>query len=309
MEDIFTDKNITESSKNLYLKNLVRLNGGEIKNFNFLKNEKEILDKLQKYKPNTQRTYIISIVSLLKVLSTKEPKKYKKLYDKYYSILEDLNKNLKTNNEKTPEEKENWISQEEVLARFEELKKIIPTLGKKITEDQFQELQKLLILSLYCLQKPRRNKDYQEMVVVKKYTAPSSGEGAEDSKPKMNILDLAGNKFIFNNFKTQKKYHSQEISLTPELREIMDVYLKYHPLFKKAKEPVPLLVDFKGIPYTNNNDMTRLLYKIFNKKIGCNMLRHIYLTDKYKDVLDEMKQDTSEMGTSVEMMKDQYIKN
>jgi hypothetical protein len=68
-------------------------------------------------------------------------------------------------------------------------------------------------------------------------------------------------------------------------------------------------VDFKGIPYTNNNDMTRLLYKIFNKKIGCNMLRHIYLTDKYKDVLDEMKQDTNEMGTSVEMMKDQYIKN
>jgi hypothetical protein len=305
MNEIFTDKNITDSSKNLYMKNLIRLNGGEIKNFNFLKDESGILEKLKKYKPNTQRTYIISIVSLLKGLSTREPKKYKKLYDKYYLVLDEMNKSLKTNNEKSDKEKENWISQEEVLERFNELKKVIPTLGKKITEEQYYELQKLVILSLYCLQRPRRNKDYQEMIVTRKYTPPA--EGAEPEK--VNILDLQGNRFIFNNFKTQKKYQSQEIKILPELREIIDIYLKYHPLFKKSKTPVPLLVDFEGRPYTSNNDMTRLLYKIFNKKIGVNMLRHIFLTDKYKDIMDEMKEDTKEMGTSVDMMKDQYIKN
>jgi len=214
MNEIFTDKNITESSKNLYMKNLIRLNGGEIKNFNFLKNEKEILEKLKKYKPNTQRTYIISIVSLLKSLSTKEPKKYKKLYTSYYSVLDEMNKNLKVNNEKSDKEEKNWISQEEVLERFNELKKIIPTLGKKITEEQFQELQKLVILSLYCLQRPRRNKDYQQMIVYKKYSKPA------EEVAKENILDLAENRFIFNNYKTQKKYHSQEIKILPELREI-----------------------------------------------------------------------------------------
>lgn len=305
MNEIFTDKNITDSSKNLYMKNLVRLNGGEIKNFNFLKNEKEILEKLKKYKPNTQRTYIISIVSLLKSLSTKEPKKYKKLYTSYYSVLDEMNKNLKVNNEKSDKEEKNWISQDEVLERFNELKKIIPTLGKKITEEQFQELQKLVILSLYCLQRPRRNKDYQDMMVVKKHATPT--EGSEPDKN--NYLDLAGNRFIFNNYKTAKKYHSQEIKILPELREILDIYLKYHPTFKKSKGAVPLLVNYQGQPYTNNNDMTRLLYKIFNKKVGCSMLRHIFLTDKYKDVMNEMKEDTKEMGTSVDMMKDQYIKN
>lgn len=305
MNEIFTDKNITDSSKNLYLKNLIRLNGGEIKNFNFLKNEKEILEKLKKYKPNTQRTYIISIVSLLKTLSTKEPKKYKKLYTSYYSVLDEMNKNLKVNNEKSDKEEKNWISQDEVLERFNELKKIIPTLGKKITEEQFQELQKLVILSLYCLQRPRRNKDYQDMMVVKKHATPT--EGSEPDKN--NYLDLAGNRFIFNNYKTAKKYHSQEIKILPELREILDIYLKYHPTFKKSKVAVPLLVNYQGQPYTNNNDMTRLLYKIFNKKVGCSMLRHIFLTDKYKDVMNEMKEDTKEMGTSVDMMKDQYIKN
>ena len=105
LEQLFADKNITASSKNLYLKNLVRLNGGnEIRNFHFLKNEKEILEKLEKYKPNTQRTYIISIVSLLKGLTTKEPKKYKKLYDKYFQILDQFNKDLKTSNEKSDKE-------------------------------------------------------------------------------------------------------------------------------------------------------------------------------------------------------------
>ena len=37
--------------------------------------------------------------------------------------MESLNKELKTNNEKTEKEKENWISQEAVLERLEELKK------------------------------------------------------------------------------------------------------------------------------------------------------------------------------------------
>ena len=54
--------------------------------------------------------------------------------------MEELNKELKTNNEKTEKEKENWISQEAVFEKLEELKKIIPTLGRKITENQFNEL-------------------------------------------------------------------------------------------------------------------------------------------------------------------------
>jgi hypothetical protein len=85
--------------------------------------------------------------------------------------------------------------------------------------------------------------------------------------------------------------------------------LKYHPTFKKSKEPVSLIVNFKGQPYLNNNDMTRLLYKIFDKKIGSTMLRHIFLTFKYKDALSEMKEDAKEMGTSTDMVATQYVKH
>ena len=146
LQKLFSNKNITESSKNLYIKNLQRLNGGEIKNLKFLQDEKSILTKLEKYAKNTQRTYIISIVSLLKALSSQ--KKYKKLYDNYYSILEVMNKDLKTSNVKTETEKENWISQGEVLERLEELKKIIPEVENKtnLTEEQYKQIQQLLLL-------------------------------------------------------------------------------------------------------------------------------------------------------------------
>jgi hypothetical protein len=213
-----------------------------------------------------------------------------------------MNKNLKNNNEKTTKEKENWISQEEVLERLEELKKIIPTLGKKINEEQFKELQKLLILSLYALQRPRRNKDYQDCIVIRKMNELNYPTGS-------NLLILPLNKFVFQNYKTGGTYKTQEVELNPELKEIIELYLKYHPLIKKTKDSFPFLVDYNGIPYTNNNDITRLLYKIFNKKIGSTMLRHIFLTDKYKNVLDEMKQDATEMGTSTGMIETQYIKN
>ena len=194
---IFDEKNITESTKNLYIKNLTRLNGGIVKNTKFLSDEKAIEEKLLQYKPNTRRTYVIAIVSLLKALKEKEKgKKHQKMYDKYYSIMDDLNKNLKTNNEKSEKEKENWISQEAVLERLNELKAILPKLGKKITEEQFYELQKLMVLSLYALQKPRRNKDYQDMLVHKK--KPVSFHFA---------YDIAGNKVDIGYVRTNKAQH------------------------------------------------------------------------------------------------------
>jgi hypothetical protein len=38
------------------------------------------------------------------------------------------------------------------------------------------------------------------------------------------------------------------------------------------------------------------------------MLRNIFLTDKYSDVIEELKKDTSAMGTSVGTAMNNYIK-
>ena len=310
LEQMFSSKNISPSSKNLYIKNLTRLAGGPIKNTNFLKDTNQVQEKLEKYKPNTRRSYIIACVSLLKELSKQSTRKYQKLYDTYYKMMEDLNQELKTNNEKSNKEKENWITQEDVMKRLHELKEIIPTLNRKrLTEVQYYELQKLLLLGLYSLQAPRRNLDYQLMKVYRKPPTIVTDIAGNTIDLQENILDLKNNKFIFMNYKTKGKYQKQEIVINLELRYIIDVFLKYHPTFKISKEPVHLIVNFVGQPYKNNNDITRLMYKIFNKKIGSTMLRHIFLTDKYKNVLSDMKKDTEAMGTSVDTAENHYIKN
>jgi len=324
-ESLFDGKAISESSKNLYLKNLTRLNGGQtIKNLNFLKDVEAIQKKLDEQKPNTRRTYIISIVSLLK--SMIDQPKMKKLYDRYYPSLEAINKDLKTSNEKTPKETDNWLSQEEIKSKFDELKTIFTELmeskSKKISEAQYNKLLDLVVLGLYVLQRPRRNMDYQDMVVTtlkvkvpktaKAVTpAPAEHESKEESPTKTmsNVLNLADNKFEFNNYKTKGCYLQQTESLDFELRQIIDLYLKYHPLAKEMKkESVPFIVSYDGKAFTNNNDFTRLLYKIFGKKIGVSMLRKIFLTDKYKDIADEMKKDATSMATSISTIQDHYIK-
>ena len=296
--DNLKNKQISQSSLNLYLKNLKRLNDGEeIKNFNFLKNVNTITEKIKDYKPNTRRTYLISIVSLLK----QEPK-FATLYDKYYKLLMEYNKELKTNNDKSETQKENWITQNDVINKQKELMGVIPELKKKITTSQFNKLLDLLVLSLYTLQAPRRNLDYLNMNVINKYNPELSTDN--------NYLDLSSGVFIFRNFKTKKTYLDQVIKISDDLMDIIKIYLKYHPLKKemKGKFNVPLLVDIEGNKFNNSNEITRLLNKVFDKKIGSSMLRNIYLTSKYSNNLKNLKEDANAMGTSSNTAENQYIK-
>ena len=78
---------------------------------------------------------------------------------------------------------------------------------------------------------------------------------------------------------------------------------------QKGAEGEPFLVRFDGTPIDTSPEMTRLLNKIFGKKIGCSMLRSIYLTEKYGDVVKEMKEDVGAMGTSTETAQNNYIKS
>lgn len=294
-------KNITESSLKLYLNNLKRLNGGEFpKSFSFLKDTDKILADLEKYKPNTRRSYLISIITTLK----HDPKQ-KKLYDKYYEHLEKYNKEGAVNNEKSETQKDNWISQDEVREIYnkltEEMKSVISQ--KKVTPSEYEKLLRWVVLSLYTLQKPRRNADYQKCLVVKKLPA--------EMNPEFNYLDYTTQKWYFNNYKTKGTYKTQEIPCPPEMMSVITAYLKFHPLrndFKTKSSVIPLLVDYEGNIFNSNNAITRILNKVFGKKIGVSMLRNIYLTDKYGDQINDLQEDAKQMGTSASTIQNQYIK-
>jgi wyosine [tRNA(Phe)-imidazoG37] synthetase (radical SAM superfamily) len=153
-------RQLSQNSINLYKRNLLKLNDNKpIKSFNFLKNKEEIMNIIKELKPTTQRSYIISICSVLRDIP-----KHKKMYEEYFELLKDFNNNeLKVNTDKTPKQEKNWISQEEVLRVHKKLKEDVMNLLKKkrkIDKATFNKLFNYTILSLYTLINPRRNKDY-----------------------------------------------------------------------------------------------------------------------------------------------------
>ena len=301
-------KNLTDSSIKLYIRNLEKLNNDlPLKNFKFLENTENIIEKLKDYKANTKRGYLISIVATLGCFK-EDNKKIAKTYKIYYDNMMNLAKEIK---EKPTEEmndaqKENWLSWDKVKEKFDELKNKVDAFinHKEINEHQYNTLLSYVVLALYIYNPPRRNKDYQLMNLVKNYS---------DVLPTdINYLSLDDNEFIFNVFKTSKKEGQVKIKFKEDMKNVINQYLKFHPLVKGKKlaktSNIPFLVYFDGKDFDKVNSITRILNKVFDKKIGSSMLRHIFLTDKYGDTLKEQQKDSKAMGHSVEMQKD-YIKD
>jgi len=281
-----SNREITQTSKDIYSKNLIRLNDGEpIKNYNFLKKVDVIMSKIEHLKPNSRRTYLISIVSTLKKIP-----ELQKIYKIYYDKMMELNKNLKVNNEKSESQKENWISQEEVLKIYNEYEeKYLPLLKlKKVNAKQWDDILDFIVLSLYVLNEPRRNKDLDDDYKNFNYYLPYDAN------------------FCFFNYKTGHTYHLQEIPVNEKLQSILLQYLKLHP-HKKTKNYF-LLVDYDGEPLEQVNDITRILNHIFKRKIGVSMLRNIYLTDKFQKPMEILKDTAHNMGTSSGTIQNNYIK-
>lgn len=310
LEEILNNKNIADSSRKLYNANFVRLNDGQpVLKFDFLKDVPAILDKLSKYKPNTRRGYIIAITSLMGDLKETNPKKYKKTYEEYYKILTEYNTTLKDQTAKSANEHTNWITPEKKQEVIAECEKIIEVIGnkRKITEDQYEKLFECLVLSLYTKIPPRRNVDYQDMLIVRKNTTQDATN---------NFLDVASKRFIFNKYKTAGSYKTQETTIPDDLMKVITLYLKHRPKYllekdttKEGEDTNQFLVNFKGEPYIQTNSITRILNKIFDGKVGASLLRKLYLTDKYADTMKEMKEDAEEMGTSTNTIQNNYIKS
>jgi len=306
--ELKTKKELTDSTVQAYLRNLKKLNNDEpLKNYNFLKNVDKIVELLSKYKENTKRNFLISIVSILSI-STKPM--LKKLHDKYYALMMQKNSDIKTNvkpNELTDTQEKNWISWKEVEEKYKTLETEVDAFStkKELLESEYNTLLSYAILSLYIHQAPRRNKDYQIMLVTNKYNV--------DLPKDRNYLDLNNKTFIFNDYKTVSKYGTQHVAISNDLWNALQKYFKHHPKMTVSKKNVTVagldhfLVYKDNSPLDKVNSITRILNKVFGKAIGSSMLRHIYLTGKYGDVLEEQKKDASDMAHSEAMQKD-YIK-
>lgn len=309
--DKLLEKGLNHSSVKLYISNLRTLYKrlgleGEMKDLKFLNNKEKVFEILEKMRFPTKKTHLGGLLSILRSFKTPQNNKNYKIYTDYLNELVENKQEEK--NKKTETQEKNWKSMDEVMEIFKKLKDEVYEFinNKDLKMKQYEKLVELVILSLYVLQEPRRNKDYLEMFYCDK------SHVKKDKKRNYIFKNSNGNySFLFHNYKTAKKYGSQEFEIeNKELNEIITKYLQHHPLNKGKKGKsfcVPFLVKSDGTHMNQINSITRVLNKVFGNGISSSMLRHIYLSDKFSEDLKERKSVSEKMAHSLNQQRD-YVK-
>ena len=259
---------------NLYKK----LNGdGNIQWFE--RENNEILKYLDDKNDQTRKTTLSALFILTNL------KEYQTIMN---TIMKKVNDNYKDQkmNEK---QKDNWISIDEIKEKYNALSvdaNLMLNKKKILNENVMMEF---LLMSFLCgiVMPPRRSLDFSEMK-IRNYDAKTDNY-------------YKGNKFFFNKYKTVKTYGIQSLEIPKELNKVLKKWIKIN--------------ENDYMIYSSNNNklscpqITRVLNKIFGKKISTSMLRHIYLTNVYKDVpqINKMENLANEMGHSVSTAME-YIK-
>ena len=186
---------------------------------------------------------------------------------------------------KTPAQEIGMIEPAEVEEIFSRLETNAKHCLKKAqqTPSDLNEIMKWVMLALTggILQAPRRSIDFGCM------------KWRNIDKAVDNYVDIKAGKFIFQNYKTEKSYGSQECEITKPLKVILNKWFRVIP------DGCDFVLFDNKMHSLSSPQMTHRLNEIFGKKISTSMLRHIYLTKKFGGIdLDELQKTATAMGNS-----------
>ena len=274
--------NLNEKSIKTYtsiLKTISKdLKFNDVKDF---KKTKEILEHLKNMPGSVRKT---RLSALLVITGNGEFKE---------QMLEDINNynKDKKNGNKNEKEIEAWMTKEEIKKIFNNLKKRASVNYKKgdLKMKELQEIQDFVMLALFTLIPPRRALDYTEMKI-------KNIDTEKDNYIKNKTM-------VFNIYKTSKTKGQDKIEIPKELKLILNKWLRVNPTEY-------LLFDCKGNKLSSVK-VNQRFNKIMNKpNFSVNMFRKVFLTDKYKDTIEKMKdleEDLEDMGSSKKQIQ-HYVK-
>ena len=302
-------RGVADQTASQYIRSLYSLNNNRpFTNLAWLKNKASVEQRISEFAESTQKTLLSVIVACLSLVKDKTT--YKKIYSHYYNLMmgkvkEESGKDTSIMSEK---QSENWLEWDVVKAHMDRLTEEVKALpeGSNLTPGQWETCLSFIILSLYTEFEPRRNQDYQFMYVVK-----SDKQAVSQN---VNYLVLDQPHFLFRKYKTAKTHGEQKFPVPPALFKNIELYLKHHPVWNQvkgkkvvtAKIEFPLLVGTDGTELRAVNSITRILNKIFGKRVGSTMLRHIYLSNKYD--VKEMNETAEKMGHTGAVQRE-YLKD
>lgn len=252
----------------------------------FIDNKSVLMNYLKDVPISTQGSVISAIIAI------HEDENYKELLDRANA---DYNAE-KATGKKTQKEEDNWVTQDEIADKLKELRRLYKSTASKTdkTAKDYQTMQNYIILALTGGQyiAPRRLADFTNLKINN--INPETDNYIKD----YNIL-------ILNIYKTAKTYKEQEIHLPKKLVKIIENFLENTEHINRQY----LLFDNYYQPLTSVKLNQRLNSIFGGKKISTNNIRHSYLTEKFGDNYNILKDTASMMGTSVGTIQNYYIKS
>lgn len=262
-----------------------------IKSVDDLKETDRIMAAIDaKKSANTQKNYLAGVIRLMRIAEMDD-----KFIKPFFERMNEKIVETKPSPEYNEKQKANLMTLKEIEQKRVDL---IKGLNTFTTRENYDKLLNHLILSLYTMTPPRRNLDYFKMEIAKN---PSE---IEDGKNYL-LWTRKAKQFVFQEYKTAKKYGKEVIPIPEGLSYVIDFYLKHRE--KIALSSKQFLVKYGDLDLENSNEITRRLNNVLGKKIGASMLRHIYLTETLGDTVAKMEELATDMGHSVSQQRD-YIK-
>jgi integrase len=208
------------------------------------------------YKPNSKKTFYISLVSKLKSMCLVDDARMLEASGVYKSKMDELNTKIQS---KTQDQE---LSETEKL-KYMEWPEILETLEKiRLAVHDPETFQDYLIICLYTLMPPLRL-DFAEMLIVEQEpTEHGSNYLVWNDKPY----------FLLTNYKTYHHYGAQRTTLPPALLDVIQEW-------RTLADPEYLLTGSNGLPMKEwelGQTIISVFEKHAGKKVGANILRHSY---------------------------------
>lgn len=317
IKTIQENRDIRPSTVNIYKSNLNKLakalTDDEFKSVNFLTDVDKVLDYLKDKSNSVKRKFISTILIALSPKKKNDPiDKYEDAYNKYKNILNNENTEYLDkikNNNKSEKDLNNWIQWSEILKVPERLLKQmrgreikLNKAGVKNLKD-FQLVQDYIISLLYT-QLPPRRLEYADAEFISKSDFDKLNSKEKDNN--IYLVNEKANKKFFSFGKNKVKSETLD-NVKVDIPKSMNTILNF---WIKTNKSTNLLVNNKG-EKLNKNALGKRITEIFKstgKNISVVLLRKIYLSDKYGELLQERKKTAEEMNHSLNTSNTFYIK-
>ncbi len=270
----------------------------DTENFDFLNNPSDVEKKTSHLHYTSQRNAYNAVV--LYLLATNSDKK---IIDEYGKMRDALNKKYEDDQASgkiSAKQSKNFVELSEVADMIKKMYDEVKTYKKldKLKRSQDQLLKAFVIYSI-LIRNPTRN-DQAGMILIGKSMYNKLTE--DDKKEHNYLLNEKGNmKFIYNEYKTSKKYAENIVDIQKPLEKILRMYIR----IMKLKNGDIL---FDMTKNAQSQMLISMSEKYMGKRISSTMLRKIYLSSKYGSTISEMKEDAKNMMHSPEVAQKVYIK-